>query len=100
MQYNETINNILETGELDKREHEVARDKTSARVTVANVVPLHSANQVQSLLSLAKSRRVVAATFMKYVANPDLFPAFPTVFLPVPLANAHVARIRFLLFGC
>ena len=41
-----------------------------------NVVPLHSATQVQSLLSLAKSRRTVAATLMKYVTTPNLLQTF------------------------
>ncbi|KAF9644174.1 kinesin-domain-containing protein [Thelephora ganbajun] len=62
--YNETINDLLGTGELDKKKHEIKHDKTSTRVTDVNVIPLHSSTQVQSLLSLAKSRRTVAATLM------------------------------------
>jgi len=62
--YNETINDLLGTGELDRKKHEIKHDKISTRVTDVNVVPLHSATQVQSLLSLAKSRRTVAATLM------------------------------------
>jgi kinesin family member C1 len=54
---------------LDKKKHEIKHEKTSTRVTDVNVIPLHSATQVQSLLSLAKSRRTVAATLMKYVVN-------------------------------
>ena len=72
VQYNETINDLLGTGELDKKKHEIKHDKTSTRVTDVNVIPLHSATQVQSLLSLAKSRRTVAATLMKYVGSSNL----------------------------
>jgi len=72
VQYNETINDLLGTGELDKKKHEIKHDKTSTRVTDVNVIPLHSATQVQSLLSLAKSRRTVAATLMKYVGRFNL----------------------------
>ena len=68
VQYNETINDLLGTGELDKKKHDIKHDKTSTRVTDVNIVPLHSATQVQSLLSLAKSRRTVAATLMKCAA--------------------------------
>ncbi|TFK39613.1 P-loop containing nucleoside triphosphate hydrolase protein [Crucibulum laeve] len=64
--YNETINDLLGKGEFDKKKHEIKHDaKTgSTRVTDVNVVPLHSASQVRSLLSLAQSRRSVAATLM------------------------------------
>lgn len=54
---------------MDKKKHEIKHDKTSTRVTDVNVIPLHSATQVQSLLSLAKSRRTVAATLMKYATT-------------------------------
>ena len=99
VQYNETINDLLGTGELDKKKHEIKHDKTATRVTDVNVVPLHSPNQVQSLLSLAKSRRTVAATLMKYVANLKSLPTLLTVFLLLPLANDHLAPIRSSLFG-
>lgn len=64
--YNETINDLLGTSEFDKKKHEIKHDpKTgSTRVTDVNVIPLHSASQVRSLLSLAQSRRSVAATLM------------------------------------
>ena len=102
VQYNETINDLLGTGELDKKKHEIKHDKTSTRVTDVNVISLHSATQVQSLLSLAKSRRTVAATLMKYVATSDSKPlrALLTAVLLFPPANAHHARIRSLLFAC
>ena len=99
VQYNETVNDLLGTGEMDKKKHEIKHDKTSTRVTDVNVIPLRSANQVQSLLSLAKSRRTVAATLMKYVPNPDSRPDLLTAFLLLPLANAHLAHTRSLLFG-
>ena len=84
----------LGTGELDKKKHEIKHDETSTRVTDVGVAPLHSANQVQPLLSLAKPRRTVAATLMKYVTNSDSLPTLLAVFLVLPLANAHLARIR------
>ena len=99
VQYNETINDLLGTGELDKKKHEIKHDKTSTRVTDVNVIPLHSATQVQSLLSLAKSRRTVAATLMKYVASSNSLRALLIAFLSLPLANAHLVHIRSLLFG-
>lgn len=95
-QYNETINDLLGTGELDKKKHEIKHDKTSTRVTDINVVSLHSATQVQSLLSLAKSRRTVAATLMKYDASPNT----PRIKLTIALlANARLAHIQSLLLG-
>lgn len=98
-QYNETINDLLGTGELDKKKHEIKHDKTSTRVTDVNVISLHSATQVQSLLSLAKSRRTVATTLMKYVVSSNPPRALLTVSLPFPLANAPLVRIRSLPFG-
>ncbi|KAL0953348.1 hypothetical protein HGRIS_004588 [Hohenbuehelia grisea] len=64
--YNETINDLLGKGDFDKKKHEIKHDAKSntTRVTDVNVVPLHSPTQVQSLLSLAASRRTVAATLM------------------------------------
>ncbi|KAF9038094.1 kinesin-domain-containing protein [Panaeolus papilionaceus] len=64
--YNETINDLLGKGEFDKKKHEIKHDlKTmSTRVTDVEVVPLSSPSQVKSLLSLAHSRRSVAATLM------------------------------------
>ncbi|KAF4593210.1 kinesin-like nuclear fusion protein [Pleurotus pulmonarius] len=64
--YNETINDLLGKGEFDKKKHEIKHDpKTnSTRVTDTNVVPLHSPTQVRSLLTVAQSRRSVAATLM------------------------------------
>jgi hypothetical protein len=96
MQYNETINDLLGTGELDKKKHEIKHDKTSTRVTDVNVVPLHSATQVQSLLSLAKSRRTVAATLMKCVATLNLLQTQLTMFTP---ANVRLVHIRSSPFG-
>ena len=83
---------------MDKEKHEIKHDKTSTRVTDVNVIPLHSATQVQSLLFLAESRRKAATTLVKYVAisNPlrTLLTVFP-LFLP---ANDLPAHIRSLLF--
>ncbi|KAF8159949.1 P-loop containing nucleoside triphosphate hydrolase protein [Crassisporium funariophilum] len=64
--YNETINDLLGKGEFDKKKHEIKHDTktTTTRVTDVEVVPLHSASQVRSLLTLAQSRRSVAATLM------------------------------------
>ncbi len=81
-QYNETINDLLGTGELDKRKHEIKHDK-SGRTTVTEVVtsafyfspllytlvkqytgPLTGPSQVASLLQHAQSRRAVATTWM------------------------------------
>jgi kinesin family protein C1 len=65
VQYNETINDLLGKGEFDKKKHEIKHDnKAGTRVTDVNVIPLHSPNQVRSLLTLAQSRRSVAATLM------------------------------------
>ena len=72
VQCNETVNGLLGTGELDKKKHEIIRDKTSTRVTDVNIVPLNSATQVQSFLSLAKSRRTVAVTLVKYAGSFNL----------------------------
>ncbi|KAG5651079.1 hypothetical protein H0H81_009967 [Sphagnurus paluster] len=65
-QYNETINDLLGAHDFDKKKHEIKHDpKTGAtRVTDINVVPLHSASQVRSLLGVAQKRRSVAATMM------------------------------------
>lgn len=95
-QYNETINDLLGTGELDKKKHEIKHDKTSTRVTDVNVISLHSATQVQSLLSLAKSRRTVAATLMKYAVASNFLRIDLIIFLP---ANVRPAHIQSLLFG-
>ncbi|PCH36271.1 kinesin-domain-containing protein [Wolfiporia cocos MD-104 SS10] len=64
--YNETINDLLGKGEFDKKKHEIKHDSKTGRTTVTdvNVVPLASAAQVRTLLSLAQSRRTVAATLM------------------------------------
>ncbi|EJD48271.1 C-terminal kinesin [Auricularia subglabra TFB-10046 SS5] len=62
--YNETINDLLGTGEFDKKKHDIKHDKGSTRVTDVVVVPLKSPAQVLSLLALAQSRRSVAATLM------------------------------------
>jgi kinesin family member C1 len=64
-QYNETINDLLGHGEFDKKKHEIKHDtKVGTRVTDVQVLPLRSAAQVRQLLSLAQSRRTVAATLM------------------------------------
>ncbi|CCM01834.1 uncharacterized protein FIBRA_03902 [Fibroporia radiculosa] len=64
--YNETINDLLGKGEFDKKKHEIKHDSKTGRTTVTdvNVLPLASATQVRTLLSLAQSRRTVAATLM------------------------------------
>ncbi|KAF8508891.1 P-loop containing nucleoside triphosphate hydrolase protein [Gautieria morchelliformis] len=62
--YNETINDLLGNGELDKKKHEIRHDKGSTRVTDVVIVPLESPSQVRSLLLRAQSRRTVAATLM------------------------------------
>ncbi|TFY69301.1 hypothetical protein EVJ58_g500 [Rhodofomes roseus] len=64
--YNETINDLLGKGEFDKKKHEIKHDSKTGRTTVTdvNVVPLATAAQVRTLLSLAQSRRTVAATLM------------------------------------
>ncbi|KZV98777.1 kinesin-domain-containing protein [Exidia glandulosa HHB12029] len=62
--YNETINDLLGSGEFDKKKHDIKHDKGSTRITDVVVVPLNSPAQVASLLSLAQSRRSVAATLM------------------------------------
>ncbi|KAI0080229.1 kinesin-domain-containing protein [Panus rudis PR-1116 ss-1] len=63
--YNETINDLLGKGEFDKKKHEIKHDKHGrTTVTDVNVVPLSSASQVRSLLSVAQSRRTVASTLM------------------------------------
>lgn len=63
-QYNETVNDLLGHGELDKKKHEIKHDKGATRVTDVNVIPLASPAQVRTLLALAQSRRTVAATLM------------------------------------
>jgi kinesin family member C1 len=63
-QYNETINDLLGKGEFDKKKHEIKHEKGSTRVTDVVVQQLRSPVQVRSLLSLANSRRTVAATLM------------------------------------
>ncbi|TDL23801.1 kinesin-domain-containing protein [Rickenella mellea] len=62
--YNETINDLLGKGEFDKKKHEIKHEKSGTRVTDVVVVPLKSPSQVRSLLSIAQSRRTVAATLM------------------------------------
>ncbi|KZT64495.1 kinesin-domain-containing protein [Daedalea quercina L-15889] len=64
--YNETINDLLGKGEFDKKKHEIKHDSKTGRTTVTdvNVVPLATSAQVRTLLSLAQSRRTVAATLM------------------------------------
>ncbi|KAI0255676.1 P-loop containing nucleoside triphosphate hydrolase protein [Lactifluus subvellereus] len=62
--YNETINDLLGKGEFDKKKHEIKHEKGSTRVTDVVVQQLRSAAQVRSLLTLANSRRTVAATLM------------------------------------
>ncbi|KAH9975749.1 P-loop containing nucleoside triphosphate hydrolase protein [Lactifluus volemus] len=62
--YNETINDLLGKGEFDKKKHEIKHEKGSTRVTDVVVQRLRSPAQVRSLLSLANSRRMVAATLM------------------------------------
>ena len=66
LKYNETINDLLGKGEFDKKKHEIKHDSKigSTRVTDVVVVSLSSPSQVRSLLSLAQSRRSVAATLM------------------------------------
>jgi hypothetical protein len=64
LQYNETINDLLGNAEFDKKKHEIKHDAKGTRVTDATVLPLGSALQVRTLLSLAQSRRTVAATLM------------------------------------
>ncbi|KZP01709.1 kinesin-domain-containing protein [Calocera viscosa TUFC12733] len=63
--YNETINDLLGVGELDKKKHEIKHEK-NGRTTVTDVVilPLESASQVRNLLMRAQSRRTVHATLM------------------------------------
>ncbi|KAF8606028.1 kinesin-domain-containing protein [Ceratobasidium sp. AG-I] len=63
--YNETINDLLGTGEIDKKKHEVKHEK-GGRTSVTDVVvlPLNSPAQVQALLQRAQKRRTVAATLM------------------------------------
>ncbi|KAF8573591.1 kinesin-domain-containing protein [Ramaria rubella] len=62
--YNETINDLLGNGELDKKKHEIRHDKGVTKVTDVVVVSLESPSQVRSLLLRAQSRRTVAATLM------------------------------------
>ncbi|GJJ11339.1 hypothetical protein Clacol_005571 [Clathrus columnatus] len=70
--YNETINDLLGNGELDKKKHEIRHDKATTRVTdvvvdqnkFVAVVPLETPSQVRNLLSRAQSRRSIAATLM------------------------------------
>ncbi|KAG8691651.1 kinesin-like nuclear fusion protein [Ceratobasidium sp. 423] len=63
--YNETINDLLGTGEIDKKKHDIKHEK-GGRTTVTDVVvvPLTSPVQVQALLQRAHKRRTVAATLM------------------------------------
>ncbi|KZT59890.1 kinesin-domain-containing protein [Calocera cornea HHB12733] len=63
--YNETINDLLGTGEIDKKKHEIKHEK-NGRTTVTDVVilPLESPSQVRNLLMRAQSRRTVHATLM------------------------------------
>ncbi|KAJ1306837.1 hypothetical protein OPQ81_007822 [Rhizoctonia solani] len=62
--YNETINDLLGTGEIDKKKHEIKHEK-GGKTTVTDVVsPLTSPIQVQALLQRAHKRRTVAATLM------------------------------------
>ncbi|CUA78121.1 Kinesin-like protein KIFC1 [Rhizoctonia solani] len=62
--YNETINDLLGTGEIDKKKHEIKHEKGKTTVTDVVVVPLTSPVQVQALLQRAHKRRTVAATLM------------------------------------
>ena len=55
---------MLGKGEFDKKKHEIKHEKGTTRVTDIVVLPLRSPAQVRSLLSLANSRRTVAATLM------------------------------------
>jgi len=66
LQYNETIHDLLSTGNDDKKKHDIHHDPKTGRTTVtdATVVPLHSASQVKVLLARAQSKRSVAATLM------------------------------------
>jgi kinesin family member C1 len=66
VKYNETINDLLGTGEFDKKKHDIKHDlaASSTRVTGITVVPLASPAQVMSLLLRAQSRRSVASTLM------------------------------------
>ncbi|KDQ13075.1 hypothetical protein BOTBODRAFT_112061 [Botryobasidium botryosum FD-172 SS1] len=63
--YNETINDLLGTGDLDKKKHDIKHDK-NGRTTVSDVVtiPLESPSQVRALLARAQSHRTVHATLM------------------------------------
>ncbi|KAG8830611.1 kinesin-like nuclear fusion protein [Serendipita sp. 399] len=63
--YNETINDLLGSGEFDTKKHDIKHDK-SGRTTVTDVVtlPLRGPEQVTILLARAQSRRSVAATLM------------------------------------
>ncbi|KAF8757730.1 Microtubule binding [Rhizoctonia solani] len=54
--YNETINDLLGTGEIDKKKHEIKHEK-GGKTTVTDVVVL-------ALLQRAHKRRTVAATLM------------------------------------
>ncbi|CAE6426145.1 unnamed protein product [Rhizoctonia solani] len=63
--YNETINDLLGTGEIDKKKHEIKHEKGGkTMVTDVVVVPLTSPVQVLALLQRAHKRRTVAATLM------------------------------------
>ncbi|KAG9127911.1 kinesin-like nuclear fusion protein [Ceratobasidium sp. 392] len=63
--YNETINDLLGTGEIDKKKHEIKHEKGGkTTVTDVVVVPLTSPAQVHALLQRAHKRRTVAATLM------------------------------------
>ncbi|KAG8748402.1 kinesin-like nuclear fusion protein [Ceratobasidium sp. 414] len=63
--YNETINDLLGTGEIDKKKHEIKHEK-GGKTTVTDivVVPLTTPAQVHALLQRAHKRRTVAATLM------------------------------------
>ncbi|QRV88902.1 kinesin motor domain protein [Ceratobasidium sp. AG-Ba] len=63
--YNETINDLLGTGEFDKKKHEIKHEKGGkTTVTDVVVVPLNTPAQVHALLQRANKRRTVAATLM------------------------------------
>lgn len=66
VQYNETINDLLGKHEFDKKKHEIKHDPKTLRTSITDttIIPLTSPSQVRSLLSLAQSRRSVAATLM------------------------------------
>lgn len=63
--YNETINDLLGSGDFDSKKHEI-KHGPNGKTTVTEVVniPLDSPNQVSRLLATANRRRAVAATLM------------------------------------